>query len=217
MSMIALTSAQAAKFGSLDVLKLMDKSFAPVKNYRAEATMKIDMPQMHIKDSSATIYFKRPNRVKVVAREGFTMIPNDAIPGDPAAWIRENFDAAYEGTGTKFGQSVYVLKLVGKTPTVPSNVRMWVDKSRGVILGTESSGDGMTMKSRWGYTKVDGKYWLPADITIEMTGLVAGAVYDPHKAKYSKPTTGGGAAIVKITKYTVNKGVSDSVFKNANK
>ena len=205
----AIVAPVQAKTASAKVIKQVEQTFSKVKDYKAEANMSIDSSQMHVKDSKATIYFKRPDKVRVIAKEGFPMIPNEAVPGDPAKWIRDNFVPALEGGGNYKGAPAHVLKLVGKNDRVPTTMRMWVEKRRGLIIGTESNSDGMKVKSDWSYKLVDGKYWLPSQVNVEMSSTTK--VRSPENSGHQKPVR--GTAVIKITDYKVNKGVPDTVFK----
>jgi hypothetical protein len=210
----ALVSAPlSAKTNTADVLALMEKSFGQVRDYKADAVMNVNTPQLHVKDSRATIYYKRPDRVKVVPKDGFAVIPDEAVPGDAAKWIRDNFTPSFAGTQIIAGQPAYVLNMTAKTPSVPATMRVWVEKSRGVIIATESKSSEMTMKSSWKYARVDGKYWLASEVRIDMSGMMAPAVYNPHKVRSEPPKTGSGSAVVTIKNYVANRGIPDSVFK----
>lgn len=210
---ICVCASAQAKTTTDDVIKLLAKGFNSVKDYKAQAVMNVDTPQLHVKDSKATIYFKRPNRVKIDAREGFALMPEEAVPGDPAKWIANNFNASYAGASSLQGRPTHVLKLMGRNVGVPPSMTLWVDRDRGLILAAESRNMQMTVKSKWTYKLIDGKYWLPTEIRMDMSGMIAPSVYDPHKARLEPAKSGTGSAVVTITGYEVNKGIPDSVFK----
>jgi outer membrane lipoprotein-sorting protein len=210
---ILAVPACAAKTTAADVIARVEKAFSGVHDYQADAVISVNSPQLHVSDSRATIYFRRPDKVKVVANEGFAVMPSEAVPGDPARWLRDNFTCKYAGSGAYHGQPADVLKLTARTVAVPGEMKVWIEKKRGVILGTESNTNGLTARSQWNYTLVDGKYWMPARVKMEMSGTLSGAVFDPHEGKVSPPKKGNGTATVTISNYRINKGVPDSVFK----
>lgn len=210
---ILLSSSVAqAKPTSAQVLAQVERNYAAIRDYSADVEVAINSPQVHAAKTKATIYYKRPNKLKLVAREGFAVLPRDAFPGNPVAAIRANFDVAYGGSGKAGGEPVHVLKLVPKTSQAERTMKLLVDKRRGLIVGTEAEFGAAKFSSRWTYVRVDGRYWLPSQIKVEMSGAMSRPVFDPDEIKVVPPKSGKGTALVTFSNYRVNKGIPDSVF-----
>jgi outer membrane lipoprotein-sorting protein len=210
-AVLAVSSAQA-KMTAEDVVAQIEKNYNAIRDYRADVEVTINSPQVHMPKLKATIYFKRPNKIKLIAKEGFAVLPKDAVSGDPARWMKTNFKMSYLGSGRVAGEPVHVLRLVPKTTEVQGTTKLLVEKRRGLILGTETEAGGASFRSRWTYTRVDGKYWLPSEIRTEMSGAMSTRIFDPDKMKVAPPKAGKGTALVRFSNYTVNRGIPDSVF-----
>ena len=210
-----LTAAAAAqpKTTAADVFRLIDRNYSRIRDYRVDVELSADVhsPRMHISGSRATIYFKRPNKVKVVAREGFALMP-DTFPGDPVAAIKSEFNAAYAGTAKIDGEPAHVLTLVPKTTQAQGRMKLFVEKRRGLILGTKLQAGDFELKSRWTYARIDGKYWLPSEIKLEMQVRARVPNPDPDVKDARPSAPGKGRAVVRFSNYKVNRGIPDSLF-----
>lgn len=208
-----LTSGIAqAKPTAAQVLTLAEKNYSGIRDSKVDVDVSIHSPQVQMPDSKGTIYFKRPDKVTIVAREGFIVLPKDTFPGDPIDTIRKGFDSTYEGESQIGGLPVHVLKLVPKTGQFAGIVKLYVEKARNLIVASRAESNGGKFASKWSYARVDGKYWLPSVIRVNMEGTVSQPVLDPYTMKMKPPKSGKGSAIVKFSNYRINKRVPDSVF-----
>lgn len=212
IGVVAVGSVQAANPTSAEVLARVEKNYKPIRDYKVDVEITVNSPQLKMPPTKATIYYKRPDKVKVVAVEGFAVIPKDAIVGNPVEQIRANFNTAYAGSGKMDGIAVHVLKLVPKTAKAQGTVRLYVEKKRALILRTDSEVGDAVIRAGWAYTRVGGKYWLPSQIKVEMSGMMTPEIFDPDEVKIKPAKSENGTATVKFRNYRVNKGVPDSVF-----
>ncbi|HOK53653.1 MAG TPA: outer membrane lipoprotein-sorting protein [Armatimonadota bacterium] len=211
LSAVTIPIAAAEKVTSATILALVEKNYKDINDYKVDAEVTIDSPQLYVKGSKMTIYFKKPNKVKIEAKEGFAVMPQ-VFAGNPATEIKSKFNVEYTGDSKLGGEPVYVLKLTPKSTSAPGNMKLFVEKKRGVIVGSEAKANDMTMISRWTYVKVDKKYWLPSQIKVEMSGTLSSPAYDPDEVKVKPAKTGKGTAVIKLKNYQVNKGLSDKIF-----
>ncbi|MBI2843939.1 MAG: hypothetical protein HYX78_11115 [Armatimonadetes bacterium] len=211
---VAVGSAGKSKITSADVLARVERNYAAIRDSRVDVEVTIDSPQVRMPKSTGAVCFKRPDKVKVIAKDGLMVMPKDVFPGDPVAAIKRQFDTAYDGTTTVDGVAVYVLNLVPRSTEVNSKMKLFVEKRRGLIVGSEASVGGGTFKSRWTYARIDGKYWLPSKIKVEMDGALSQPAFDPDQMKMKPPKSGKGTAVVKFSNYRINKGIPDSVFED---
>lgn len=213
LAMVTVTALSAqAKPSSTEVLAQVEKNYKTIRDYRVDVEVSVESTQVHMPTTKATVYYKRPDKVRVVANEGFAMLPKDAFPGNPVDQIKANFDTAYAGSAKLGGAPVHVLKLVPKTSQAQGTMRLYVEKRRSIIMGMDTETQGAKFGSRWSYVRVDGKYWLPSRIKVEMSGSMVPQAFDPDEGKVKPARSGKGTALITFKNYRVNKGVPDSVF-----
>jgi outer membrane lipoprotein-sorting protein len=210
---VAAAGVQAKQTGA-DVLSLVEKNYKGIKDYKVDVTVSVKSPQLNMPRSVATLYYKEPNKTKIVPKEGFMMLPKDAFPGNPVNAIKAGFNTTLVGSAKFSGSDVYVLKLVPKEQRSQSTMKLYVEKNRGLILGADANNGDAYLKSKWSYTRVDGKYWLPSEIKMEMSGTLSDPAFDPREMKVKAPKSGKGTGNVKFSNYKVNKGIPDKVFSN---
>ncbi len=205
-------SAAPKKMTVNDVFALVQKNYNSISDYQVEATVNADFnnPKMHITNSQAIIYFKRPDKVKVEAKSGFAMMP-ETFPGDPVTAIKSAFNATYEGTVKYNGVPAYVLKLKPKTTEHQGAATLFIEQKRGLILGSLMREQGFSIATKWNYGRVDGKYWLPSEIKVAMSGSFPVRSHPGHQTR-PEMKSGKGSATVKFTNYRVNKGIPDNIF-----
>lgn len=176
------------------------KGFAGVNDYRADLTLSIKGPQVSVNGMRMTLYFKKPNKVHVEAAQGMAMVPPGSFLGNPMGELATGAKPVYVRAERKCGRDCDVLKLVNpKGGAKAPAVFIWVDKDRKVMVAMETSGEP-AVKTAWRYQKVDGKYYLPAEITADMK-MPRG----PQAGQSSK-------AVIRFANYRVNKGISDKIF-----
>jgi len=194
-----------------DILSRVEKNYNGINDYRADVVISVKTPQIHIPKNQATIYYKKPDKVKIVAKEGFSVLP-DTFPGNPVTKIKQNFAATLDGTAAIDKEPAYVLSLKPKTTQAGGTMKVYIEKKRWLIVKTQAETGGMKITSEWSYTKVEGKYWLPSRIKFSFSGMMSGPSFG-HDERADKPlVAGNGTAEVKFRNYKVNKGIPDSIF-----
>jgi hypothetical protein len=197
---LATGLALAAGPSAEAIFASVKKGFAGVNDYRADLTLSVKGPNMSINDMRMTLYFKKPNKVHVEAAQGMAMVPPGSFLGNPTGELATGAQPVYLRSQRKLGRDCDVLKLVNpKAGAKAPAVLVWIDKERKVMVAMETSGE-LAVKTAWRYQKIDGKYYLPAEITADMK-MPRG----PQAGQSSK-------AVIKFTNYRVNKGISDKIF-----
>lgn len=181
------------------VVAAVKSRFDPIKDYKTDITMNLKGPGVSINNMKMTLYFKKPNRIHVDAKEGMGMVPPGNYFGNPVDELTKNKKAVYLRSEKRNGADCRVIRLdpAQKQSNDPCML-LWVDKAKSVIVAVESPDHGL--KSNWSYTRVDGKYYLPSQISAEMNA-------PSQSGKPKKATT-----TIKFSNYKVNKGISDKVF-----
>ena len=208
----SIAVAVQAKPTQTDVLSLVEKNFNRIHDYKVDITVSVDSPQVHMPRSTATVYFKQPDKVKIVPKEGFVMLPQQVVPSNPVKGLRSNYKVTYTGNTKVNGADAYVVKMVPRLQVSNGVMKLYVEKNRGIILATDSSSGAMSFKTIWTYVSVDSKYWLPSEVRIDMKGIFPEKAFDPREMRVRQPQSGTGKAVVKFANYRVNRGIPDSVF-----
>jgi len=193
-------------------LRCIERGYASVKDYKVEIQVSVESPQVHMPNAKAVVYFKRPDKLRVIPKEGFMMMPSYAVMGDPVGFIRKNFSIIGVKSAKLGAEPVYILSMVGKTMQSAGKFEIVVEKRRGLIVSGSANDGASKLTAKWEYKQSDGKFWMPIKITVKMEGLVAPQAFDPKEMKMNPPKTGTGTAIVTFTNYRINRGIPDSIF-----
>lgn len=181
------------------VVAAVKSRFDPIKDYKTDITMNLKGPGVSINNMKMTLYFKKPNKIHLEAKEGMGMVPPGNYFGNPIDELTKNKKAIYLKTEMRNGVDCHVIRLdPAQKQSNDASLLVWVDKAKSIIVAVEAPDHGL--KSNWTYAKVDGKYYLPSQITAEMD-------VPSQSGKPQKTTT-----TIKFSGYKVNKGISDKVF-----
>ena len=199
------------------------RNMAPVNNYSVDVQLDVKGENMTIKGMTMTLYFKRPDKTRILAKQGFSAMPRSLTLGDVLAELAKNCRPALLRTEKKQGIDCYVIRLDPIRQGSQPPALLWLDKAHLLVRATRSGGP-FPVKSEWKYARVDEKYELPRRIDAEIaTPRAAGFQRrDPDEpgrrgnARGAAPEPGGGMqsmrATLSFSNYRVNKGIPDSVF-----
>ncbi len=203
-------AAQGDAYALLDRIQAV---YARINDYRADITASVDMKGLSVPEMKATVYFKKPDRMHIES-DGFAMLPRDAVGFHPDMFEKEQFDAVIQGKEKIAGVSCVKLKLLARDDSVRlQRAMLYVDPARDVVLRMDADpGQGASAQAEFTYTKVQGKYWLPSAIDITMDAPMR--MRRPGTKPRGDNNDGKARISLRYTNYVVNKGISDSVFKN---
>ncbi len=209
MLLLLVATAFAAPAGD-KIIADMKRRFSAINDYKADVTLTVKGPRISINNMQMTVYYKKPDRIHVDAKQGFAMVPSGNYFGDPLGeFAASGARATYVRSEKKQGRDCYVVRIDG--PQTP--VLLWVDKQRSVIVAMEAQRGFATT---WQYAKVDGKYYLPTEIRaeVQVPGMPAG---HGRRPRANAPdgvagTTELTRVTVKFSNYKVNKGIDDKIF-----
>ncbi|HTX19662.1 MAG TPA: hypothetical protein VMG34_13490 [Bacteroidota bacterium] len=209
---LILHSSSAQTITASEILKNMNRQFEPVNDYIATLKISLDMERMQAPEMPATIYFKRPDKVHVDAKN-FAMVPRQAVPVNPTQWM-EKFDASLAGTERHGDTTLYKLRLVSKPEKGKqvTELNAWVDAARWVVTRIEASPWELRhVTADLSYQLVDGKVLLPSKITVVMdsrepSDSTAERMYSPQRMPRK------GSIVIEYTDYKLNTNFSDEIF-----
>jgi outer membrane lipoprotein-sorting protein len=206
-----------------ELVKQVRAKLDQVNNYSAEGNMKIDVSFIKAAESKVEVFYKKPDKFKVKKQGGISLLPKGGVSINLNSIITtDNYTVVPAGEATLNNIKLKVVKLL---PTDDNSevvlTTLYIDEKNKVIrkskITTRESGTyememqygkyihwGLPDKVVFSFNVSD--YKLPKGVTFE---------YDdgktPKSAKDQKDKK--GKVEISYTKYVINKGVDDSVFK----
>jgi outer membrane lipoprotein-sorting protein len=214
-----LTHAQDMSALINKVKEKLDK----VNDYVASGVLKTDVAFIKAPVSKVTVYYKKPNRFKMVKSEGISILPKGGISINMGTLIStDNFTALDAGEAVVNKVKTKVVKLLPNDQN--SNVvlsTLYIDESNFLIYksvtttlenGTyeldmvygKYADYGLPDKVNFSFNAKD--YKLPKGLTLDFDENTKPATADSLKNKKGKVE-------IIYSSYTINKGVDDTVFK----
>ena len=210
--------------------QVFDEILKPYRNlndYTVKIQAEISIPTIRVPNFTATLYFKKPDRVHVETRR-FAPIPRNSGVFNPLQFDPEKNLLTYLRTENSDGtmSNVYRVEPIdGQTPVRYYTV--WVGETPAQILQIESlSFQGTKALVKIDYQTVaqgDGKWLLPEKIRVHLT-YPEGAKNPDSLITNDKPVSGGlrkldemsgeGDIYIVYTDWRVNTGVDDLLFKD---
>jgi outer membrane lipoprotein-sorting protein len=195
-----------------EILKRMKQQFEPINDYIASVNVSVDMERFQAPEMSATIYFKKPDKVHVDAKN-FAMVPRQAIPVNPTQLI-EKFDASLVGTERRGDSTLYKLRLVSKPEKGKpvTELYIWVDGAHWVVTHIEASPwELRKVTAELEYRAVENGALLPSRINVVMESQEppdssAERIYSPQRMPRK------GSISIEYLGYKINTNFSDDIF-----
>jgi len=204
------------------VIQQVVQKLNSVKDYSVDANIKANIPLIKIMPVNASIYFKQKDKFKVVSK-GIAILPKQGFTDVNAFLMNKgSYMAVSSGTKTigEIKTNLITVIPTGETSEIILS-KLWIDTKRDVILRsqvtTRSSG---TVIVDYSYgTEV--QFGLPNQLTftidVKKFKMPKSVAADLNKTDAQKKKTADkdqkGTIVIKLTNYKVNKGISDSVFK----
>ena len=213
-------------FAQQDINILLAKAKATIEtvnDYKASGRMKTNVAFLKVPIATVSVYFKKPNKLKVKSEKGISFIPKGAVSINLTNLTGTNkFTVLDAGTDKINGQTVRVAKLLPQddnSDVVLSTV--YIDEATSLIkkakTTTKDNGTyelemtygkyaafGLPDKIIFSFNAKD--YKLPKGITFDFDDGAAPTATDKLKGKK-------GRAEITFSNYIVNKGVDDALFK----
>lgn len=219
ISLIILLASAVDAISQTDANYILNKvhaNFLMVKDYTADAEIKVDVDFVKIPIKKAKVYFKQPDQFRFKA-EGFALLPKRGANLFMMNLSPDRVTAIYVKEETIRGVVTDVLKVIpldANSDIILSTI--WVSRDFKIINLESTTKSQGTFTAAFTYTNFP--YNLPAEVCItfdiQKTDIPVGLTLDVeslNKKKESKSTT--GKVTVKYTNYLINTGLSDAVFK----
>ena len=209
-----------------DINALLAKAKATIESvndYKATGRMKTNVAFLKVPIANVSVYFKKPNKLKVKSEKGISFIPKGAVSINLTNLTGTNkFTVIDAGIDKISGKIVRVAKLLptdDNSDVVLSTV--YIDEATSLIkkakTTTKDNGTyelemtygkyasfGLPDKIIFSFNAKD--YKLPKGITFDFDDGVAAPATDKLKGRK-------GRAEITFSNYVINKGVEDVLFK----
>jgi hypothetical protein len=205
------------------------KVFA-VKDYTADVELKIDVTFMRVPKLRGTLYFKSPDKLRLVRKNGLSIMPQRTVNMSLAGLLPAGETTVIDaGTDVINGSAVRVVKVVpeGDAGDIVLT-KLWIDEARKLVMRSETTtrDNGTFLMDL-----VFGKYAaqsLPDQMTLNMDvkeyKMPKGVTMDYEGGdkpvvppKEGKGKRRKGRIQITYDSYQVNTGLSDAIFKEKEK
>jgi len=204
----------------------MDKvqyQFSLVKDFEAEASLKIDISYLKVPNGVGKVYYKYPDKT-LFDMKGLNMLPQKGLNSPVSQILTEkNTTPVYGGQAKYNGMTVELIKMIPLDQNSDIAVAtLWIDERTNTIAKIETTTKKSgTFTAEIQYHNIDKKYYVPQQVFVSfevpefklpktMTGD-----FDSKTEETKKSTNGKTKGTVTLTywNYKVNKGIKDSFFK----
>lgn len=201
--LVTLSGLACAQPSADKVIADVKRTFNAVNDYRVDATLSVKGDKLSVRNMKMTIYYKKPGRMHIDAKQGFAFVPTGTFLGNSIDDMTRGAKATYLRAERRSGIDCHLIRLDPAGPGGnPISVLLWIDKARSVVIASRTEGEAQ-MSTTWTYSRVDGKYHLPTRIAADIAPPASG----PHAGAMQK-----SQAVITFANYRVNKGIPDSVF-----
>lgn len=217
-------SVQASAQDAMALVAKVKAKLDKVKDYTASGKLKTDVSFIKIPDSDVQVFFKNPDKFKIKKKDGISVLPKGGVSINIGSLlVGEDFAAVPAGKGTVGGVPVSIVKMLPLAEQ--SDVALstlYIDEKnlliRKAVTTTKQNG---TYEMELNYGKY-ASWGLPDKVTFSFSTkdfkLPKGVAmeYETGAPKKNTPATNGeqkGKVEITYASYTINKGVSDAVFK----
>ena len=196
------------------------KKIDAVNDYEAKGRMKTNVTFLKVPVATVSIYFKKPNKLKVKSEKGISFIPKGAVSINMSNILGNDFTVIDGGDDKINGVSVKIARLLPtdeNSDVVLSTI--YIDPVKNLIMKARTTTrENGTYELEMSYGKF-AAYGLPDKIKFSFNTkdykLPKGVTFDfddGTKVKASDVKNKKGRAEIFFNNYIINKGISDAVF-----
>jgi len=196
------------------ILKEVENKFSKVKDYSADASIKLDVPFVKMPDRKVKIYFKQPNKTQFESKE-FAMLPKMGLDFNPSMLLKEDYISVYVKQDVIEGKKMDVINLIPQSDTAKVKfIKLWIDAVDKVIKRLETAPDkGGLVTSELSYGS-EINYGLPSKMifSMEFGGVKMPGNMKNLTKKEGEKQENKGSVTVEYSNYQINKGIDDKIF-----
>ncbi len=220
ISLFILSSNYGQQKDPLKILNAVKERFELIRDYEVDAEIKFDITSVKMPDSKIKIYFKQPDKFKIQS-EGFVMLPKQGLNFSPSQLMKGDFTAIYARSEILNNKKCDIIKIIPNSDTTDVILStLWIDSFENVIRKIETT----TKKS--GTIRIELTYekenlGLPSKIKFNFGDMEAPRTNIPEQQKEKENINRrlrqplSGVVTITYSNYRINKGLSDSIFNQA--
>lgn len=193
-----------------------------VSDYSVEVTIKAEIPLIKILPVKAKIYFKQPDKLKLVSKS-IAILPKQGFGDYPNIIADSNsYHAFSSGTETIGNLTTQMINLIPISDTGDLILaKFWIDTHNYLIIKSQlSSRTNGTMTVQYHYGEFSG-FGLPDNIVFNVDTkkfkipkvLTSDPYADDKEQKPNTKTSNKGIIEINLYNYDINAGLDDSFFK----
>jgi len=193
-----------------------------VNDYTAKGRLKTNVVFIKAPIASVKVYYKKPDKMKIVNENGISFIPKGSVNINLAKFLSGSGNYEIVDAGTESSTGLRVLKLLPadeNSEIVLST--LYIDETTELIKKAKNTTrDNGTYELEMSYGKYIA-YSLPDKVIFSFNTkdykLPKGVTFDYDDGTEKKPDEDlknkKGKVEITYTEYLINKGVNDSIFK----
>ncbi len=196
------------------------KKIDAVNDYEAKGRMKTNVTFLKVPIATVSIFFKKPNKLKVKSEKGISFIPKGAVSINMSNILGNDFTIIDGGDDKINGVAVKIARLLPtdeNSDVVLSTI--YIDPVKNLIMKARTTTrENGTYELEMSYGKF-AAFGLPDKIIFSFNTkdykLPKGVTFDfddGTKVKASDVKNKKGRAEIFFNNYIINKGISDAVF-----
>jgi outer membrane lipoprotein-sorting protein len=195
------------------VIDKVVKKLDLVNDYSVDVVIKTDTDFLKSPATKAKIYYKKPDKFKVES-QSFAALPKGGVNFLHEALTSGILKFEYAGKENKNGENLTKIKAVPTSDTVEvGDANLWIDESASVVKYVETSFEkNGTISISFEYgSQIN--YALPSKINLEF----AFANISTSRRQSGEKMSINGKITISYGEYSINKGLSDDIFKEEKK
>lgn len=212
----------ASSFNANAVIDSIKNRFEQILDYQVDIKVCIDVDFINIPDKEATIYFKKPDKLKYKS-DGFIMLPKKGLDFSIDNFLKYEYSAIYIGSEEIENKIASVIKII---PHVDNDefilATLWVDTLSNQVIKIQAN-----TKDKGSYTLLltytDSKDILPQKTVVlfelSQFHIPFEFIFDKNpdlfNRKEKEEITNGSVTII-YSNYKINQDLPNSFFKDKN-
>ncbi|HRG58784.1 MAG TPA: hypothetical protein PK323_07470 [Bacteroidia bacterium] len=219
-----VTSIFAQDYNPQPLLDSVKNKFNKVNDYTADIKIKVNVSFLKIPVKEGKLYFKKPDKVKLVSK-GFAMLPKRGMNFTFNELFEKKYNAIFVKNEICNKVITYVIKIIPLDDAADILLAtLWIDRKTQTIIKIDaiSKSNGSFVTS-FNYPHQPNPFNLPSELifTFDVTkatlpmGVTGDFDAEKPKSKDNKPQK--ATLSISYSNYEVNKGITDSFFKDDKK
>ena len=193
-----------------------------VNDYTAKGKLKTNVIFIKAPIASVKVYYKKPDKMKIVNENGISFIPKGSVNINLAKFLSGSGNYEIVDAGTEPSTGLKILKLLPSDENSEIVLStLYIDEKNELIKKAKNTTrDNGTYELEMSYDKYI-EYSLPDKVIFSFNTkdykLPKGVTFDYDDGAEKKPDESlknkKGKVEITYTEYLINKGVNDSIFK----